>query len=62
MEPKILGVADVGEVMVSHRPYRPAFGLDKVIEEVSKNRGILYEADVADACLEILKKDGVMLD
>ncbi len=62
LEAKILGVADVVEAMVSHRPYRPAFGLDKVIEEVLKNRGILYEAEVADACLEILKKDGVKLD
>jgi putative two-component system response regulator len=62
MEAKILGVADVVEAMVSHRPYRPAHGLDKVIEDISKNRGILYDAEVADACVEILKKDGVKLD
>jgi putative two-component system response regulator len=62
VEAKILGVADVVEAMFSHRPYRPALGLDKVIEEISKNRRILYDPEVADACLEILKKDGVKLD
>jgi putative two-component system response regulator len=62
MEAKILCVADVVEAMVSHRPYRPALGLDKVIEEISKNRGILYDAKVVDACLEIVKKGGVKLD
>jgi HD-GYP domain-containing protein (c-di-GMP phosphodiesterase class II) len=62
MEAKILGVADVVEAMVSHRPYRPAFGLDKVIEEILKSRGILYDPEVADACVEILKKDGAKFD
>jgi len=28
LETKIIGVADVVEAMSSHRPYRPAFGVD----------------------------------
>jgi HD-GYP domain-containing protein (c-di-GMP phosphodiesterase class II) len=36
--------------MSSHRPYRLALGIDRALEEVSQNRGILYDADVVDAC------------
>jgi PAS domain S-box-containing protein len=50
METKILSVADVVEAMASHRPYRPALGIDKALEEITINRGILYEAVVVDAC------------
>ncbi|MBN1374941.1 MAG: PAS domain S-box protein [Dehalococcoidia bacterium] len=53
LEAKILAVADVIEAMASHRPYRSALGIDKALEEISKNRGKLYEPDVVDACLEL---------
>lgn len=53
---RILAVADVFEAMVSHRPYRPALGAEKAIEEISKNSGILYDADVVEACLEIYRR------
>jgi putative nucleotidyltransferase with HDIG domain len=53
LEAKILAVADVVEAMASHRPYRPALGIDKALEEISKNRGKLYDPDVADTCLEL---------
>ena len=56
LEARILAVADVFESMASHRPYRPTVGTDKAIEEISKNRGILYDPDVADACLGVLAK------
>lgn len=55
---KILGVADVVEAMASHRPYRASLGLDKAMEEISKNRGILYEPDVVDAGLRLLREKG----
>ncbi len=54
-EAKILAVADVIEAMASHRPYRPAQGIDKALEEISKNRGKLYDPGVVDACLEVFK-------
>jgi len=44
-------VADVVEAMASHRPYRPALGIDKALKEISHKRGILYEPEVVDACL-----------
>jgi PAS domain S-box-containing protein/putative nucleotidyltransferase with HDIG domain len=53
LEAKILAVADVIEAMASHRPYRPALGIDIALEEISKNRGKLYDPDVVDACLEL---------
>jgi len=55
---KILGVADVVEAMASHRPYRAALGLDKAMEEISKHRGVLYDPDVVDAALELLREKG----
>ncbi len=53
MRAKILAVADVVEAMASHRPYRPARGIDEALEEISQNRGILYDAEVVDTCLEL---------
>jgi PAS domain S-box-containing protein/putative nucleotidyltransferase with HDIG domain len=46
LEAKILGVADVVEAMSSHRPYRPAQGIAKALEEISQNSGVLYDSDV----------------
>jgi HD-GYP domain-containing protein (c-di-GMP phosphodiesterase class II) len=53
IEARILGVADVVEAMSSHRPYRPALGIDKALEEISQKKGILYDPAVVDACLKI---------
>ncbi len=58
MEAKILAVADVIEAMSSHRPYRPAKGLDKALGEISKNKGVLYDIEVAGAALRLFKKKG----
>ncbi len=54
-EARILAVADVVEAMASHRPYRSAMGIDKAVEEISANRGILYDPTVVDACLRLVK-------
>jgi putative nucleotidyltransferase with HDIG domain len=56
LEAKIMGVADVVEAMSSHRPYRPALGIDKALEEISQNRGILYDPEVVDTCLKLFRK------
>lgn len=55
-EARILGVADVVEAMASHRPYRPALGIDKALEEISQNRGDLYDTEVVDVCLGLFSK------
>jgi len=53
LEAKILAVADVVEAMSSHRPYRQALGIDKALEEISRNKGRLYDPDVVDACFKL---------
>jgi len=62
LEARILGVADVVEAMSSHRPYRPALGLGCALEEISRNRGILYDPRVVDACLALLENNGPLFD
>ncbi len=52
-EAKILIVADVVEAMSSHRPYRAAMGIEKALDEISRNRGKLYDEAAVDACLEL---------
>ena len=54
LEARILSVADVVEAMSSHRPYRPALGLESALEEIKQGSGILYDSDVVDACLKLL--------
>ena len=53
LEARILGVADVIEAMSSHRPYRPALGIDAALEEIRSKRGICYDSDVVDACIRV---------
>jgi PAS domain S-box-containing protein/putative nucleotidyltransferase with HDIG domain len=55
LEARILSVADVVEAITSHRPYRPAVGLDKALLEIESNRGKLYDSEVADACLHLIR-------
>lgn len=53
LEARVLAVADVVEAMSSHRPYRPALGIDRAIEEIKKNKSKLYDRDVVAACLRV---------
>lgn len=58
LEARIIGVADVVEAMSSHRPYRPALGIDKALEEITQKKGIFYDPEVVDACLKLFKEKG----
>ncbi len=60
MEARIIGAADVIDAMASHRPYRPALGVDVAIEEILRYKGKLYDHAVVDACLKIYKTAGKM--
>jgi PAS domain S-box-containing protein len=55
LEARIIGVADTVEAMASHRPYRPALGIDAALEEIKNNKNILYDPDVVGACVEVCK-------
>jgi|GEM_PF-4904026 len=58
VESRILAVADVVESMCSHRPYRAGLGITAALQEISRHRGILYDPEVADACLVLFKERG----
>ena len=58
LEARILAVADVVEAISSHRPYRPARGIEKALDEIWKNRGTLYDAAIVDACLKLFREQG----
>jgi PAS domain S-box-containing protein len=61
LEARILAVADVMEAMASHRPYRPTLGIEAALEEIGKNKGVLYDDTVADACLKLFREKGYQL-
>jgi PAS domain S-box-containing protein len=61
LEARILAVADVVESMASHRPYRPALGIDKALEEIAQNSGRFYDPQVAEACLRLFREKGYEL-
>jgi putative nucleotidyltransferase with HDIG domain len=56
IEAKILGVANVVEAMSSSRSYRPAISVDDSLTEISKNKNILFDPEVVDACLRLFKE------
>ena len=57
LEARILGVADVLEAMCSHRPYRASLGLTVTLEELTRNKGILYDAAVVEIGLQLYAPD-----
>ena len=59
---RILAVADAVEAMSSHRPYRPALGIDAALEEIERGRGKEYDPDAVDACLRLFREKGLTYD
>jgi len=62
MEARILAVADVVEAIASHRPYRPAQGIEKALAEIATHRSILYDPNVVDVCLRLFREKGFAFD
>jgi putative two-component system response regulator len=61
-EARILAVADVFEAMASHRPYRPALGKKRAMEELLIGKGTCFDPQAVDACIKVIlsgKYDGV---
>jgi HD-GYP domain-containing protein (c-di-GMP phosphodiesterase class II) len=55
LEARIIAVADVVEAMASHRPYRPALGIEAALDEITLCKNTLYDASVVDACVTLFK-------
>ena len=62
LQARILAVSDVVEAMASHRPYRPALGIDKALDEISQNRGVLYDNKVVNMCLKLFNEKRFMFE
>jgi PAS domain S-box-containing protein len=62
LEARILAVADVFEAMSSHRPYRPALGVEAALAELQHHRGTLFDADAVDACIRLVREKEFTLD
>jgi len=56
LESRILSIADVVEAITSDRPYRPGFGIEKALKEITDNRGKLYDSHAVDACLKLFNE------
>jgi HD-GYP domain-containing protein (c-di-GMP phosphodiesterase class II) len=57
-EARVIAVADTVEAMSSHRPYRPALGLEAALEEISRRRGSGFDPEAVDACLRLFRERG----
>jgi len=58
LESRILAVADVVEAMTSHRPYRPALGIDAALAEIESGKGVKYDPTVVDYCVSLFREQG----
>jgi putative nucleotidyltransferase with HDIG domain len=61
IEAKVLAVADVVEAIAGHRPYRPSLGIDRALDEVMRNKGILYDVEITEICNRLFKEKGFQL-
>ncbi|MBN2283846.1 MAG: PAS domain S-box protein, partial [Deltaproteobacteria bacterium] len=61
LEARILAVADVFEAIMSHRPYRPALGVDFAINELEQKKGIAFDRDAAEICISLFRDRGFTL-
>lgn len=62
LEARIICVADVIEAMSSHRPYRPILGLEEALQEITENKGVLYDEEVVSACKIVISDKGFSFD
>jgi PAS domain S-box-containing protein len=58
LESRIMAVADVVEAISSHRPYRPALGIEAALNEIKRGRGSAYDPAVVDTCLTLFAEKG----
>ena len=55
LEARVISVSDVVEAIQSHRPYRPALGIDKAMEEITDHQSTRYDKEVVLACRRVFK-------
>ena len=56
-EGRVLAVADTIEAMATHRPYRPAKGLNSAMDEIQAEAGTKLDAKVVEAAFKLLENE-----
>ena len=56
IEAQIIAVADVIEAISSHRPYRPALGIEAGLDVIKEGRGTLFNAEAVDVCVKLVEE------
>jgi PAS domain S-box-containing protein/putative nucleotidyltransferase with HDIG domain len=59
---RIIAVSDVVEAVASHRPYRPALGVDCALQQITEKKGIHFDPQVVEACLRVFQEKGFSFD
>lgn len=59
LEAKIIGVADVADSVLSHRPYRASLGMSKLVEILNSGKGTLFDSHIVEVCIELLSSHQV---
>jgi putative two-component system response regulator len=62
LEARIIEVADIVEAVAYHRPYRPALGIGKALEEILQKKGVFHDPVVVDACVTLIDEQGFQFD
>lgn len=60
-EAKIIAVADTLDAMATHRPYRAGLGIEIALNELKKNAGKLYDADIVHACETLVLRGDIKI-
>ena len=55
-EAKVIGVADTVEAIASHRPYRPALGIENALEIITNVQENAFDADIVNTCVKLFKE------
>jgi HD-GYP domain-containing protein (c-di-GMP phosphodiesterase class II) len=53
---RVIAVTDTWDAMTSHRAYRQAMDVDAALAEIQRGRGSQFDAQIADAFLELLHR------
>lgn len=61
-EARIMCVADVVEAIAADRPYRAALGIEAAVDEISKEKGTLFDPEAVEACLRIIRNGGFQIN
>jgi PAS domain S-box-containing protein len=56
-EAQIVSVADMVEAIMSHRPYRPALGLETALSIIKSEAGTRLNSQYVEACIDVFEKD-----